>query len=98
MQNSRDYLAFWNKVIEIAPKIFQIRAYPSRPRNWALSKISPYPEILIRNDKPTLEELYSWIQIEKGQLQLYNSNILSYKAKAIQLIHFLQEEYQLNKQ
>ena len=96
--NGEDYLADFKTVATLAPKMLKIIAYPSNILDPIFYSMPHQTEFFTRYDKPLLEELYSWIRIEKGKLELYNQEIQAYKRTAIKLIHFLQQEYHFETQ
>ena len=93
--NRDDYLADWKTVGNLAPKFIRIPFYPSDVNDPVFYTMPHQTEFFTKYDKPLIEELYSWIRIEKGQLKLYNLQIIKYKAEAIRLIQFLKKEYHL---
>jgi len=89
------YLEDWKEVSKLAPKLIRINYYPATQNDSVYFRMPHQTEFFTQYNKPLLEELYSWIRIEGGQLKTYKLDIDLYKLTAIRLIQFLQKEYDL---
>jgi hypothetical protein len=58
-------------------------------------KIPNNPEVFISNNMPLLQELYSYINMEKGQLMQCLDRETVYRDKAVRLIDYINKKYKL---
>jgi hypothetical protein len=76
----------------------QLISLPEIPLNYAdpsYNKYLPHKEILLRYDRSSLEQLYSFIRFEKADIEIIEYWEEQYRNKAIGLIGLIQKEYHL---
>ena len=56
----------------------------------------PHKEILLRYNRASLEQLYSFIRLEKADLEIIEYWEQQYRLKAIGLMELIQKEYHLS--
>ncbi len=94
-QNRLGYLDDWKRIENLAPSFIRIPFYPSEINDLVFFTVAHHVEYFTKYDKSLMEQLYTMIRIERGQLQLYTDQLLTYKKAAGRLIDFLKKEYDL---
>jgi hypothetical protein len=91
--NADEYMKSFERTGELATQLIRLPV-PPPSLDDSVYKVLPLPsEILIRDDKVLLEQLYSDIRYQKGQILVNIDTEKQYERQVKQLIHFLQREY-----
>jgi len=91
--NADEYMKSFERTGERARQLIRLPV-PLPSLEDSIYKVLHFPsEILIRDDKVLLEQLYSDIRYEKGQILVNLDTEKEYERQVKQLIHFLQREY-----
>ncbi|HUZ59921.1 MAG TPA: hypothetical protein VMU83_14185 [Hanamia sp.] len=91
--NGNYYNDDYKKVEELGAHIMIMPEPPVWSEDTLYKFYPRHVEVLTRNDRPSLEELYSWIRNEKGTLRVYMSNEKIYREAAIRLIGQIYNKY-----
>jgi hypothetical protein len=89
------YSPRWQRLDEFA---MQLMILPEIPLDYTDSSYNVYlhhQEILLRYDKPQLEQLYSFIRFEKADIEILEYWEKLYADEASRLIELIQKEYHL---
>jgi hypothetical protein len=77
----------------------QLISLPEIPLDYAdpsYNTYLPHKEILLRYDRASLEQLYSFIRLEKADIEIIEYWEEQYRNKAIGLMDLIQREYHLS--
>jgi hypothetical protein len=77
----------------------QLISLPEIPLDYAdlsYNTYLPHKEILLRYDRASLEQLYSFIRLEKADIEIIEYWEEQYRNKAIGLIDLIKKEYHLS--
>ena len=93
--NSNFYFQQWQRLDEFA---MQMIILPEAPNDVEDSIYTGYPhhkEVFTRYDRPLLQQLYSFIRWEHGDIEVTRDGIMQYRDKAARLIELIKKEYDL---
>jgi hypothetical protein len=91
--NQNIYIGQWNRLAEFAMQLIRL---PSPPVGIDDPLYCSYPhnaEVFTRYDTPLIEQLYSFIQFEKGDIKIIIANEKQYREEAAKLIELIKKEY-----
>ena len=92
------YVPRWQRLDEFAMQLIILPEVSTNYNDPAYKSYLPHKEIFLRYDKPMLEQLYSFIRIEKGDIDIIKFWEKEYLREAARLIELIKSEYQLEKE
>ncbi|HEY4064178.1 MAG TPA: hypothetical protein VGM30_19865 [Puia sp.] len=89
------YVPRWQKLDEFAMQLISLPEIPLDNNDPIYNTYLPHKEILLRYDRASLEQLYSFIRLEKADIVIIEYWEEQYRNKAANLIELIQKEYSL---
>jgi hypothetical protein len=89
------YVPRWQRLDEFAMQLFILPEVSTDYKDVTYNSYLPHKEILLRHDKALLEQLYSFIRFEKGDIDIIKFWEEQYLNEAIRLIELIKKEYHL---
>ena len=91
------YVPRWQRLDEFAMQLISLPEVSTNYKDPTYQTYLPHKEIFLRYDKPMLEQLYSFIRIEKGDIDIIKFWEKEYLSEATRLMELIKKEYQLEK-
>ena len=89
------YVPRWQRLDEFAMQLIIMPEVSTNYNDPVYNTYLPHKEILLRYDRPLLEQLYSFIRFEKGDIDIIKFWEKQYGNEAKRLIELIKNEYQL---
>jgi hypothetical protein len=94
--NEDFYANRWQRLDEFAMQIIILPEAPNNPQDPVYTAYPHHAEMFTRYDRPLLQQLYSFIRFEHGDIEVNMDDEVQYHDKAARLIKFIRKEYNLN--
>jgi hypothetical protein len=89
------YVPRWQRLDEFAMQLMILPEISTYYKDPIYDTYLPHNEILLRYDRPLLEQLYSFIRFEKGDIDIIKFWEKQYLIEASSLIELIKNEYNL---
>jgi hypothetical protein len=94
--NMEVYVARWQRLDEFAMQMIILPEPPNNPQDPVYTTYPHHIEMFTRYDRPLLQQLYSFIRFEQGDIEVNMDDEAKYRDWAVRLIKFIRKEYNLN--
>lgn len=94
--NADEYIKSFERTGDLARQLIRLPVPPPSLDDNVYKDLPVPSEVLIRDDKVLLEQLYSDIRYQKGQILVNIDTEKEYQRQVKRLIRFLQKEYSLD--
>jgi hypothetical protein len=93
--NADSYIKSYEKTGDLATQLIKLPVAPSDMADTMFSDIPDHTEVFTQYNKILLEQLYTYIRQEKGNLLFYIQCEKEYMKRVVTLIRFLEKEYHM---
>jgi hypothetical protein len=94
--NADFYANRWQRLDEFAMQMIILPQAPDNPEDTVYTTYPHHAEMFTRYDRPLLQQLYSFIRFEHGDIEVNMYDEAQYRDRAARLIKFIRKEYDLN--
>jgi hypothetical protein len=95
-KGNRDvYINRWQRLDEFAMQMMILPEAPNDPQDSVYTTYPHHEEMFTRYDRPLLQQLYSFIRFEHGDIEVNMYDEAQYRDRAARLIKFIRKEYDL---